>query len=142
VGPRTEVKQGRRFDTFEQHLIRNGDAGRTVVLKMDVEGAEWDSLLATSDETLSIIPQLAMELHGTDDRKVLDLVRKLKRNFYLANFHYNNWSCTWKAWPFKAWAYQVLWVNKRIAALDPSVPVPAPRSSLNAPDRPHAPDCQ
>jgi hypothetical protein len=58
------------------------------------------------------------------------------------NLHFNNWSCTSRAAPFPAWAYQVLWVNKRIAAIDPSAPVPAPMSPLNAPDTTSRPDCQ
>jgi len=70
------------------------------------------------------------------------VLRKLKRNFYLVNLHFNNWSCTPKAAPLPAWAYQVLWVNKRIAVLDPTVPIPAPMSPLNAPDSPTWPDCQ
>ena len=53
------------------------------------------------------------------------MLRKLKRNFYLVNLHFNNWSCTPKAAPLPAWAYQVLWVNKRIGVLDPAAPVPA-----------------
>jgi hypothetical protein len=44
--------------------------------------------------------------------------------------------------PLPAWAYQVLWVNKRIGVLDPGASVPAPMSPLNAPDSPTWPDCQ
>jgi hypothetical protein len=88
------------------------------------------------------VSQLAMEMHGFDDPKILEVLRKLKRNFYLANLHFNNWSCTPNAAPLLAWAYRVLWVNKRVAVVDPAVPVPAPMSPLNAPDSPTWPDCQ
>ena len=54
-----------------------------------------------------------MELHGYDDPKIVEVIRKLKRNFYLVNLHFNNWSCTPKAAPLPAWAYQVHWVNRR-----------------------------
>ena len=113
-----------------------------MIIKMDIEGGEWESLLAAPDELLASIPQLAMEMHGFDDPKILEALRKLKRNFYLVNLHFNNWSCTSKAAPLPAWAYQVLWVNKRIGIVDPTVPVPAPMSPLNAPDSPTWRDCQ
>jgi hypothetical protein len=109
---------------------------------MDIEGAEWDSLLAAPDELLASIPQIAMEMHGFDDPKIVEVLRKLKRNFYLVNLHFNNWSCTPRAAPLPAWAYQVHWVNKRIGVLDPTAPFPAPMSSLNAPDSATWPDCQ
>jgi hypothetical protein len=142
LGPRAEEKESRVFDSLEHHIQANQHAGRRLVVKIDIEGAEWAALDATPDELLASIPQLAMELHGFDDRRMLEVLRKLNRHFYLVNLHFNNWSCTSRAAPFPAWAYQVLWVNKRIAEIDSSVPVPAPMSPLNAPDTATRPDCQ
>ena len=142
VGDRTGYRESRFFDTLENQIRRNGDIGRRVIIKMDIEGAEWDSLLVAPDELLASIPQITMEMHGFDDPKILKVIRKLKRNFYLVNLHFNNWSCTPKAAPLPAWAYQVHWVNKRIGVPDPAAPVPAPMSPLNAPDSPTWPDCQ
>jgi hypothetical protein len=142
VWNRTGYRDSRFFDTLENQIRKNGDIGRRAIIKMDIEGAEWDSLLAAPDELLAAIPQIAMEMHGCDDPKILEVLRKLKGNFYLVNVHFNNWSCTPKAAPLPAWAYQVLWVNKRIGVLNPAVPVPAPMSPLNAPDSPRWPDCQ
>jgi hypothetical protein len=142
VGDRTGYRESRFFDTLENQIRRNGDIGRRVIIKMDIEGAEWDSLLVVPDELPASIPQITMEMHGFDDPKILKVIRKLKRNFYLVNLHFNNWSCTPKAAPLPAWAYQVHWVNKRIGVPDPAAPVPAPMSRLNAPDSPTWPDCQ
>jgi len=142
VGNRTGYTASRFFDTLENQIKKNGDTGRHVIIKMDIEGAEWDSLLAAPNELLASIPQIAMEMHGFDDPKILEVLRKLKRNFYLVNLHFNNWSCTPKAAPLPAWAYQTHWVNKRIGLLDPTAPVPAPTSRLNAPDSTTWPDCQ
>jgi hypothetical protein len=142
VGDQTGHKGSRFFDTLENQIRKNGDTGRRVIIKMDIEGAEWDSLLAAPDDLLASIPQIAMEMHGYGDPKIVEVLRKLKRNFYLVNLHFNNWSCTPKAAPLPAWAYQVLWVNKRIGVLDPAAPIPAPMSRLNAPDSPTWPDCQ
>jgi hypothetical protein len=142
VSDRTGYRGARFFDTLENQIRKNGDIGRRVIIKMDIEGAEWDSLLAAPDELLASIPQIAMEMHGYDDPKILEVLHKLKRNFHLVNLHFNNWSCTPKAAPLPAWAYQVLWVNKHIGVLDPAAPVPAPMNPLNAPDSPGDPDCQ
>ncbi len=142
VGDRTGYRESRFFDTLENQIRKNGDTGRRLIIKMDIEGAEWDSLLATSDELLASIPQITMEMHGYDDPKIVEVLRKLKRNFYLVNLHFNNWSCTRRAAPLPAWAYQTHWVNKHIGVLDAAMPVPAPLSSLNAPDSPTWPDCQ
>jgi hypothetical protein len=142
VGDRAADRGSHFFDTLENQISKNGDSGRRLIIKMDIEGAEWDSLLAAPNELLASIPQIAMEMHGFDNPKIVEVLRKLNRNFYLVNLHFNNWSCTPKAAPLPAWAYQALWVNKRIGVPDPSAPVPAPMSSLNAPDSPTWPDCQ
>jgi len=145
VSDRTGNIDSRVFDTLENQIRKNGDspqANRHLVIKMDIEGAEWDSLLTAPDELLASISQMAMEMHGFDDPKIVDVLRKLKRNFYLVNLHFNNWSCTPKAAPLPAWAYQTLWVNKRIGVPDPAAPFPASMSPLNAPDSPTWPDCQ
>ena len=91
---------------------------------------------------LDQIDQMAMELHGVNEQRFIDVVRLLKRKFYLVNLHFNNSSCTRKSYPLPAWAYQVLWVNKRIGILDETTPTPAPVSPLNAPDFAEGPDCQ
>ena len=142
VGDRTGYRGSRFFDTLENQIRRNGDTGRRLIIKVDIEGAEWDSLLTTPNELLASIPQITMEMHGYDDPKIVEVLRKLNRDFFLVNLHFNNWSCTPRAAPLPAWAYQAHWVNKRIGVLDPDAPVPAPMSPLNAPDSPTWPDCQ
>jgi hypothetical protein len=142
VGSRNDHRGSKLFDTLENQISKNGDTGRRLIIKMDIEGAEWNSLLAAPEELLASIPQITMEMHGFDDPKIVEVLRKLKRNFYLVNLHFNNWSCTPKAAPLPAWAYQTHWVNKRIGVLDPAARVPAPMSKLNAPDSPTWPDCQ
>jgi len=142
IGPGTQTIDARRYDSLANQIARNGDAGRRLIVKMDVEGAEWDSLMATPEHVLAAIDQLPMELHGTSQRRFLDVVLKLKRQFHLVNLHYNNHACSRRVYPLAAWAYQVLWVNKRLSELDPAAPFPAPMSPLNAPDKPEWPDCQ
>jgi hypothetical protein len=141
VGDRRETKVGRTFDTMASQISANGDTGKRLVVKMDVEGAEWDSLMATPDEVLERIDQIAIELHGISDPRFLEVVRKLKRQFYVVNLNPNNQACTTGMAPFSSQAHQALFVNKRIGVLDPKAPVPAPRSPLNMVDKPDAPPC-
>ena len=142
IGTRRKNIDSRLFDTLANQIARNGDGGKRLVIKIDVEGAEWDALLATSDATLARIDQLPMELHGSHDRRFLRLIQKLKRTFYVVNLHFNNYSCSSETAPFPSRAYQVLLVNKRIGVLDLAAAGTPAASALNAPDNPEMPDCQ
>ena len=66
ISRRAETIDSRIFDTLTRQIAKNGDVGKTLLAKIDVEGAELESLLATSDRVLDRIDQLAMEIHGTD----------------------------------------------------------------------------
>jgi len=141
IGPERKQEDGRVFDTLPQQIAQNGDAGKSLVVKMDVERAEWDSLLATPNAVLDRFAQFAIELHGTDEVRFVVALQKLKEVFYVAHVHYNNHSCLENATPFPAEAYEVLLVNKRLAELDPAG-TPSGRSPLDAPNDPASRDCQ
>src|SRR5882757_659167 len=57
IGDRTGSRASRFFDTLENQIRKNGQTAQRVIIKMDIEGAEWDPLLATPDELLASIPQ-------------------------------------------------------------------------------------
>jgi len=142
VGSQTATIEGRLFDSPERQFEKNGDGRRRLVVKMDVESAEWDTLAHASDAVLERIDQLAIELHGVvePDRNLV-VIRRLKQFFYVASLHFNNASCQENIAPFPAWAYEVLFVNKRIGIPGGSGPAGAPSSQLAAND-PHRSDCQ
>ena len=126
---------------LRHQFAKNGDAARRLVMKIDVEGAEWDTFVHTPDDVLDRIDQLAVEFHGVDRQRYVDVVKNLKRLFYIANLHFNNYSCKSGIPPFPAWAYEVLFVNKRLGVPDRSgkrlILHPA-----NAPNNPSLADCQ
>jgi hypothetical protein len=155
VGATREVSDGRTFDTVENQVRANGDTGRRLIVKMDIEGAEWDSLLAVSDDQLSRIDQLIMELHIgrhrspipfvppvpiVEDRYV-QLLDKIKATFHVANLHFNNASCVDGFDPFPSYAVEVLFVNKRLAEIDPTAKAPVP-NPLDRPNVPNSPECR
>ncbi|HEV3486658.1 MAG TPA: hypothetical protein VG106_14700, partial [Vicinamibacterales bacterium] len=100
------------------------------------------------DEVLQRIDQLTVEFHWKHDGrlnwwpadKYLRLVRRLKRFFEVAHLHFNNGACIEGLDPFPTWAYEVLFVNKRIAAVDPSRKAGG-LHPLDAPNDPSQPDC-
>jgi hypothetical protein len=158
---------GRVFDTLAHQLVKNGDARRRLIVKVDIEGAEWESLAGTPDSILQRIDQLTIEFHHpfeaplsgvmrrlrldrpltprlwiVDDR-ALSVIRRLKRYFHIAHVHFNNYSCTGDLSPLPGWAYEVLFVNRTIAAEDASRSDPTGNArALDAPNNPAAPDCQ
>jgi hypothetical protein len=149
VGGATSSDEGRLFDTIANQFAKNGDSSKRIVLKIDVEGAEWDSFLAVPDATLEQIDQLAVEFHWVEDEqfrwvqdeKHLRAVRRLTRFFHVGHIHFNNASCIGDLAPFPTSAYEVLFVNKRLAAIDPSGRVDRPHA-LDARNNPSLPDCQ
>jgi hypothetical protein len=141
IGDAAKTEEGRLFDTMQNQVAKNGDAGKRLVVKMDVEGAEWDSLLHAPDATLDSMDQLAIEFHYINDERYVQTMQRLKQFFYVAHLHFNNWSCARGLDPFPGWAFEVLLVNKRIGVPDPGQPAP-PLSALAARNRRFWPDCQ
>jgi hypothetical protein len=143
VSDRTRRTDGRFFDTIANQLARNGDARRHIVMKIDVEGAEWESLLHAPDALLERIDQMAVEFHRSEDRdeEYLRVVQRLLRFFYVAHLHFNNFACVSHLDPLPAWAYEVLFVNKRVGRVDPSRNAGGLHPQ-DAPNNPEAPDCQ
>jgi hypothetical protein len=149
VGDTSKTADGRIFDTIANHFVKNGDSSRRIVLKIDVEGAEWDSLLSAPDATLKQIDQMAVEFHWLEDdafrwvqdKKHLDVVRRLKQFFEVGHVHFNNASCVGDLEPFPASAYEVLFVSKRLAVVDASRKAGG-LHPLDAPNNPALADCQ
>jgi hypothetical protein len=141
AGKRSTDEAGRLFDTPENQIAKNGDAGRHLIVKMDVEGAEWETFLDTPDAVLGQIDQLAVEFHGANRQRFLDALTRLKRFFYIANLHFNNFTCRGGIAPFPADVYEVLFVSRRIGQPAGSGRGGAPRR-LIAPNNPGLNDCQ
>jgi Methyltransferase FkbM domain len=147
VGDKPETVEGRVFDTVWNQFAKNGDRSKRIVLKMDVEGAEWAALLSAPDEVFEHIDQLVIEFHGVGDlrngtqEQKRRVVQRLKQFFEIGHIHFNNATCTNDLEPFPSWAYEVLFVSKRLASVDPSRRAVG-LHPLDAPNLPDEPDCQ
>jgi len=83
--------------TIEDHLERHRIAGDRLILKMDVEGAEFEALNAVPDSILVRFEQIVLEVHGlhqmedfTYRETFCAVFRKLNRLFTLFHVHANN----------------------------------------------------
>ena len=132
----------RAYDSVASHIARNGDVGKHLVVKMDVENAELDALSATSDEVLNEVEQLVVEFHRIDELQSVRLLEKLKKTFYVAYVHANNYACRWGEPPFTSGANEILFVNKRLAVVDGAGTATATVSPLATPNYPKMPECQ
>ena len=141
VAPKSFTESERIFDSMASQFKKNRDGGKQLVVKMDIEGAEWDSLEQASDETLDQIDQLAIEMHYVENPQYIRVVQRLKERFHVAHLHFNNFSCRSDLGPFPSWAYEVLFVNKRMATLASGEPPRRP-ASVDTPNNPNIPDCQ
>jgi hypothetical protein len=78
--------------------------------------------------TVQQVDQMAVEFHWLEeekfrwagDEKYLLVVRRLKQFFEVGHIHFNNASCIGDLAPFPTWAYEVLFVSKRLAVVDHS----------------------
>jgi hypothetical protein len=142
VGAAAARTEGRAYDTVANQIGRNGDAGKRLVVKMDVENAELKVLVATPDEVLGRIDQLVVEFHRIDEPEVLQVIDKLKRHFHVAYVHGNNWACRWGAPPLPCGANEILFVNRRLAVLEGGGFASAAPSPLAVTNYPDLPECQ
>lgn len=87
------------LNTLEYFMVANGHADKSdMILKMDVEGAEWSFLAAVSSETLSRFDQMVFEFHFMTHEKdqslmnaTLACIKKINQTHSLVHLHANNY---------------------------------------------------
>lgn len=83
-----------KYDSFPNHVKRFGDEGKKILLKIDIEGGEYEVL---KDEkflnSLDNVVQLAIEFHDADTRfaELKEVVELLNKKFTIVHFHGNNY---------------------------------------------------
>ena len=86
-----------RLKTIDELIKQNHhEDKRNMILKMDVEGAEWGFLSQVDSETLSQFSQITLEFHNVinnrDTKQVLEALRKLNITHQLIHVHANNYN--------------------------------------------------
>ena len=90
--------ESKLLDTLENFIARNGHENNSnMILKMDVEGAEWNFLETVSSETLSKFDQIVFEFHGLiapktaeEMERTINLIEKINATHTLVHIHGNN----------------------------------------------------
>ncbi|MDR1233179.1 MAG: hypothetical protein LBJ75_02890 [Puniceicoccales bacterium] len=85
--------------TFEEILTANGHmTNKNLILKIDVEGAEWESFSKTPSETIENFAQIVVEFHGVDNvcdenkfNAMLNVFEKLNTTHQVVHVHANNY---------------------------------------------------
>lgn len=134
----------KKYNSFLNQIRANRDEGKKLLIKMDIEGSEWETLANTPDEILQNIDQMVIEFHdvNTNPLRELLLIRKLKNIFYITNIHFNNYACQYDFYPLPSSVFQALLVNKRLGNLQSQTSPETLRNPLDHPDNPNLPDCQ
>ena len=85
-----------RLKDLEELISRNGHENqRDMILKMDVEGAEWGFFERVKSETLSQFSQMTFEFHEVLNadytQRILSGLRKINETHQLIHLHANNY---------------------------------------------------
>ena len=142
-----------RLKTLEELISRNGHEGkRDMILKMDVEGAEWGFLESVKHETLLQFRQIIFEFHGLLDAekyglgvsysRILEMLSKINKTHQLIHLHPCNFrnyiSIDGKVYPDTIEAsYVIRDKYKFIQDYDVNLPL-----KIDTPDRKYTPEIE
>jgi hypothetical protein len=92
-----QTNQAASMYSIADHLERHDIKGNRLILKMDVEGAEFDALIQTPDAVLARFEQIVLEVHWLNHlpnenylAAFVTMFRKINRIFTLFHVHANN----------------------------------------------------
>ena len=90
--------EAENFTTIER-IISELPVESDLILKIDIEGAEWEILESLTFYTLRRFKQIAAEfhnlhaIHNTEHfERIMNALSKISQTHFLANFHINNWA--------------------------------------------------
>ena len=133
------------LDTLEHYVEENLHASRRhMILKMDVEGAEWKSLLACPEDVLQSFDQIVLELHDMvvheNEDEMFAMLAKLNRTHAVTHLHANNYS---NEYELDGHAYtdalEVTYANRAVYDCRPGG---EPHAELDAPCCPSLPEAR
>lgn len=92
-------KENSNLKTIEEIIIANGHKdNNNLILKCDIEGAEWEAFAETPSEIMSQFKQIVVEFHGVNDvfndakfNTVCYVLDKLNETHQVVHVHCNNY---------------------------------------------------
>lgn len=90
------IKKSVNCNTLDTHIKNNGhEQNRDLILKMDVEGAEWDALINLDEKILNQFRQMVFEFHNMYDPRFYSItckvLEKLNKTHQPVHVHGNNY---------------------------------------------------
>lgn len=138
----------KNMDTLENFIIKNNHTNKKhMILKIDIEGAEWDFLSTVKSSTLEQFDQILFEFHDmikakTEEewQKTISLLEKINETHVPVHIHGNNCDSviTINNQPYPN-ALEVTYVNKSIYECFTDKTLKLPRS-IDAPNDKGRPD--
>lgn len=97
LGIKGIVDQNPCLETLSNILISNGHADeKNMILKLDVEGAEWEVLSSLNEEVLNQFRQIVIEFHDVNNYDRQSLIKcaltNINKTHQLVHIHANNYS--------------------------------------------------
>lgn len=89
-----------KYDSFANHLKRFGDVGKRVLLKIDIEGGEYEIFKDEGfQKSLETVVQIAIEFHDVEQKftELEKLITRLSDRFSVVHFHANNFDGVFEA---------------------------------------------
>lgn len=145
IGLADSIQHDADLETLDNLIRHNRHLNQNhMILKMDVEGAEWGFIEMTDQKLLKKFDQIVMELHSTASFGWIDMVikrlQKLNETHQCVHVHLNNYSKHMyvNSVPY-AESYEVLFLNREkygfIDASDVTLPL-----DIDAPCNPNRPE--
>ena len=77
---------------IESHVMKNKDLDKRKLLKINVEGAEYETILAMKLNILESFEQIIITVYNTNEnlKDLRNLLEKLNKVFYIFHIHANN----------------------------------------------------
>lgn len=133
-----------KYDSFPNHVKRFGDVGKKILLKMDIEGGEYDVL---KDEkfinALDNVVQIVIEFHDADSRfaELKSIVESLNKKFTVVHFHGNNYCGVFELNGRQIpKAFEITFLNNKYVKVKKFDLSPMPVPEIDYPCQPNVPD--
>ncbi|MCW0220564.1 MAG: hypothetical protein OJI67_19715 [Prosthecobacter sp.] len=79
---------------FGEHLMRFGFTASRVLLKMDIEGGEYDVMLSLLSGNIELMAGFVIEFHALarldNRRRLFQIIKLMKSHFFVVHVHGNN----------------------------------------------------
>lgn len=115
------------------------ESSRRVVLKVDIEGAEYAAFASTPLSSLSAVTLLLVEFHDVSRHlgELEALSARLAPGFAIAHVHANNFGAVREGWPE---VLEIAWVRRGICPSGGVAPPELPLAGLDRPNDSRRPD--